>query len=194
MMIRVVIGKLPGLAPAAGSPRSAAAAAAATAATAPSAASASPASSATAAAAAAATTAATAHPCDLRAVLGCRGVFLVENVECRQADVSDFFHAKRQLMIGSKGWGRRHVRCRYRGCRCAANHCETQAGGSQHRGGFHHPLLGRSVFHPWHRRNLHTSNGLTPAQQLYARQMDRARRLQVLARTLIVAGIVFGSS
>src|SRR6476620_1471547 len=123
MIISVVrvTGKLAGLAPAAGSPRRAAAATAAT-----TAASASPATATTTATAAAT---AAAHPCDLRAVLGRRGIFLVEYVERRQADVGDFFHAKRQLVIGSKGRGHRHIRRRYGRCRCTANHREAQAGG-----------------------------------------------------------------
>ena len=99
MMISVVTvdAKLPALAKAAGSPGSAAAAAAAT--TATTAASATPATATTVASAAAT---ATGH---LHAALGARGIFLVEYVERRQADVSDFFHAKRQLMIKFRGSG-----------------------------------------------------------------------------------------
>jgi transketolase N-terminal domain/subunit len=94
MMISVVTvdAKLPALAKAAGSPRSAAAAAAAT--TATTAASATPATATTVASAAAT---ATGH---LHTALGARGIFLVEYVERRQADVSDFFFAERDLLIG----------------------------------------------------------------------------------------------
>jgi transketolase N-terminal domain/subunit len=63
-------------------------------------------------AAASATTAA-GH---LHAALGRRDIFLVEYVERRQADVGDFFHAERQLMVKSKGRRRRHIRRRNGSC------------------------------------------------------------------------------
>jgi hypothetical protein len=78
------------LAQAAGSPGSAAATTAAAAAASP----------ATTATAAATTTAATtaAAPSQLNAALGGRCVLFVEDIECRQADIGDFFFTEGNLM------------------------------------------------------------------------------------------------
>ena len=82
---------------------------------------------------------------------------LVEQIERCQAHVGDFFLTKRdscpvQVVLCRRYVGRRHGRCG-----CAAHHRERQSGGSQCRcGGFGHPLLLRSLFHPRHSRILHT--------------------------------------
>ena len=107
MMISVVTvsGKLTALAEAAGAPGSAATATATA-----------TAASATTAAPATTAASATATAGHLHAALGRRNVLLVEDVERRQADVGDFFHAKRQLMIESKGRGHRNICRRHGGC------------------------------------------------------------------------------
>jgi hypothetical protein len=113
-----VIGKWSGLADAASAPRQTAATATATTAAA---ASAAPAASATAASA---TTTATRF---LHAVLGRRSVLLVEDIERRQADVSDFFLAKRESVTQPNDRRIRRI--------------------AQHRNGFRHTLALRSMFH-----------------------------------------------
>src|ERR1700675_2992239 len=91
-MLVNVIGPWSGLARAAGPPRPAAAAASYAAAYT---ASATPAASATSAA-----SAASATPGHLYAALGRCRVFLVEEIERRQADVGDFLLAKRDFVTG----------------------------------------------------------------------------------------------
>lgn len=92
-------GGKPRLAPTAGAPGCAAAANPADAATTSTAAGAATATTATAAATTTTTSPATSG--ELNVAVLCRsGTFLVEDVERRQADVSDFFFAERDLLIG----------------------------------------------------------------------------------------------
>jgi hypothetical protein len=98
-----VIGQRSGLAEPASTPRQTAATA--TAATAA-------ASATTAASAAPATPAAAAAACFLYAALGRRGALLVEHIECREADVGDFFLAKREPVTQSGDRRFRRIRRR----------------------------------------------------------------------------------
>ncbi len=130
-----------GLAIAASSPRRAAAAAA------------NAASATSAAAAAPATSAATATaPGYLHAAAN---VFLVEEMERRQADVGDFLVAERDCL--SRHVVRRllHIRRRHGRCRCASHQRQSQSRGPQGRcSGFRHTLRPRSLLHSWHSRIL----------------------------------------
>jgi len=106
------IGKWSDLADAATSPGQAAASAATAAAAA------TPATPAAAAAATATTAAATT--CFLHAVLGRSGVFLVEHIERREANVGNFFFAKREFVTQSNDRRLRRIRGRRDCCGCAA--------------------------------------------------------------------------
>ena len=64
------------------------------------------------------------------AKLGSSAIFLVEDVERRQADVRDFLFTENNYGTRFAAL-RRYVRCR-RSCRCAA-HCQRRPGGSQYR-------------------------------------------------------------
>ena len=90
---------------------------------------------ASAASAASVAAVATAVSGKLQAGLGCSGVFLVEDVERRQADVSDFL-LKESVFVSHSRVLRRHIRCRPTGYRgCAARQRQRQPGGSQQRHG-----------------------------------------------------------
>jgi hypothetical protein len=102
-----VIGKRAGLAEPASTPRQAAATATAAAAAAAATTSATPAAS-----AAPATPAATAAACFLYAALGRRSVLLVEYIERCEADVGDFFLAKREPVTQPSDWRFRRIRRR----------------------------------------------------------------------------------
>src|ERR1700733_6786475 len=69
--------------------------------------------------AASATPASSAAPCFLHAVLGGRSVFLVEYIEGCQADVGDFFIAKREFVTQSSDRRLRRIGRRRDGRGCA---------------------------------------------------------------------------
>jgi hypothetical protein len=149
------------LAPAAVAPRRAAAATAAAAA----------ATSATAATSAAAATA----PGYLHAAAD---VFLVEQMERRQADVGDF------LVTEDHGLSRYivrrllHVRRRHGSCGCASHQRQSQSRGPKGRcSSFGHTLRLRSLLHSWHSRILQIVKNVFRVQrkQLYAAQSRHAR-------------------
>ena len=105
-----VIGKRAGLAEPASTPRQATATATAATAATTAAASATPAAS-----AAPATPAATAAACFLYAALGRRSALLVEDIERCEADVGDFFLAKREPVTQPSDRRFRRI-CRRRDC------------------------------------------------------------------------------
>ena len=104
-----VIGKRAPLADAAAAPRYTATATAAAPATAAAASAASPASAAAATASAAAAAAPATSIGDLHARFRGRGIFLVEDIERRQADVREFFFAQRDF-VARCNLLQRHVR------------------------------------------------------------------------------------
>jgi hypothetical protein len=144
------------LAPAASSLRQTAAAAAASTASAPSTAS----------------TASTASPRELHAGLRCSGVFLVEDIESRQADVGNFLLAERNHRTRCDVL-RGNIRHRRRG-RSAACHRQRHPGDSEHRQGFPHTLSLRSLLPMRHSGDLLyllsarkcSTNGTVPVAQI----------------------------
>src|SRR5262249_28099225 len=85
------------------------------------------------AAAAATASAAAAKPRKLHGSRRQSGGFLVEDVECRQADVGDFLFAKNDLLIGADV-GRRHGggRCTGRCCGAPGKQGMTRCSHSRH--------------------------------------------------------------
>jgi len=136
-----------GLAPAAGSPGGAATATA-TAATA---------TSATSTATAASTAASTPAAASPRSLHGVACVFLVEEMEGREADIGDFFFTERDRVAWHKVQFLRGVRGRHCGSGCASHEPKSQSGGTQRgRSDLCQTLPLRSLLHPSHRRILHT--------------------------------------
>jgi hypothetical protein len=149
------------LAIAASSPRRAAAAAA------------NAASATSAAAAAAATSAATATaPGYLHASAN---VFLVEQMECCEADVGDFLVAESDRLGRHVVRRLLHVRRRHGRCRCASHQRQSQSGGPQGRcSGFRHTLRLRSLLHSSHSRILQIVKNVFESSLINCTLHDRA--------------------
>jgi hypothetical protein len=118
------------------------------------------------------------------------GVLFVEDVERGEADVGDFFLAKRDLM--AKAYRRRlcHISCRHGRCRCTAHHRKCQTGCPQHRNGFHHVLFLRRLFYTLHSRNLHTCNWSDSSVESLAR--DKSPR-KAIARLALNSPLLIGT-
>ena len=85
----------------------------------------------------------------LYAGLGCSDIFLVKDIERRQADVRDFLFAESDF-----------VRCRPNGCsRCAAHHRQGQPGCPQQRHGACSTLSLRRFLRARHVESSHTFGG-----------------------------------
>jgi hypothetical protein len=167
----------PSLADTANSPRQTAAAASAAAASAAAASAASAAgAAASAASAASATSAASAASGKPFAKSGRSGVFLVEDVECPQADVGDFFLTESDL--GREGIPRRHIRGRHSGCcGCPARQRQGHTDNPNHRYGFLRIFSLRSTLRLRHSRVLPRllANVQRPERYSYALPMHLAR-------------------
>ena len=137
------------IAPSEPDPKAASTAAAAATATSP------PTAAATASAASAASAASVAAPPvspvsgKLYAGFGCSDIFLVEDIERRQTDISDFFFAESDF-VARCGALHRHIRCGHLGCRGAARQRQGQPGGSQQRHGACSMLSLRSLLRVRH--------------------------------------------
>jgi hypothetical protein len=82
----------------------------------------------------------------------CSGVLLVEDIECRQADVRDFLLTESDF-VTRYGVPRRYVRCWPTGSRrCAARKNQRHPSDSQHRYGFPRTLSLRGVLRMRHSR------------------------------------------
>ncbi len=147
--VTVAVKRSP-LAGAATSPGPAATSAAATAAAG------SPAASATTTAATASTAAASATPGKFFAYARCRGVFLVEDVERRQADVGNLLLTEKDFVM-RQGILRRYVRRRSAGRRgCSTRQRQRHPGYSQHGYGFPPTVPFRSLLRTRHLESSHT--------------------------------------
>jgi hypothetical protein len=141
----------------------------------PAAAAATNAAPATTAAAATAAPAAAASAAPSQLLCATADVFLVEDMERRQADVCDFFLAKGETLRGRiirRLWD---VRSRHSRGRRATNQGKRQPGSPQGRYGFAHTLPLRSWAHTSHSRFLRTCKNSSPAGQFYAGQIPFAR-------------------
>jgi hypothetical protein len=78
---------------------------------------------------------------------GIAGVFLVEQMECGETDISHFLFAKHEALIGQGIVGSRDIDIRQRGCGCAARNRKTKSGCTERRqgGAFGYVFLYRSV-------------------------------------------------
>ena len=85
----------------------------------------------------------------LYAGFGCSDIFLVEDIERRQTDISDFFFAESDF-VARCGVLHRHIRCEHLGCRGAARQRQGQPGGSQQRHGACSMLSLRSLLRVRH--------------------------------------------
>ena len=104
----------------------------------------------------AAPTASTAAHCELLSLteLGCSGVFPVEDIERRQADVRDFLLTESDFVTRG-GVPRRNIRCRTASCRgCTARQRQRHAGDPQRRQGCPPTLSLRSLLRVRHSRAL----------------------------------------
>lgn len=80
-----------------------------------------------------------------------RATLVVEEMEGREAHVSDFFLAEDEALIGNCINGFGNIICRQRGCGCCIprqRKAETSETQSRHCGGFGDTLPLRSLFHP----------------------------------------------
>jgi hypothetical protein len=106
----------------------------------------------TASAASPGTASAASPPGKFFADFRCSGVLLVEDIECRQADVRDFLLTESDFVTRC-GVPRRYVRCWPTGSRrCAARKSQRHPSDSQHRYGFPRTLSLRGVLRMRHSR------------------------------------------
>jgi hypothetical protein len=79
-------------------------------------------------------------------------VFPVEEVECRQTDVSHFLFAQNEALVGAGVQRLRNVAERKSGCRRASHERKTQSSGAKCRqsSGFGQALPLRRLLHPGH--------------------------------------------
>ena len=126
-----------------------------------------PSTTSTASATSAASAASAASGDDVLTKLRCFGVFLVEDIECRQADVGDFLLIESDFVTRGDGL-RRYYHCRPSGCcGCAARQRQRHPDGSQYRYSFLPIPSLRSMLRTWHIRVLHAFQQMTPTTLWY---------------------------
>jgi hypothetical protein len=138
---------------------------------------------------AAATASAATTPSHLNATAR---VFLVEDVECGEAHIGDFFIAKCDLMAKTHRRRLRRIRSRHGRRGCTAHHRKCQTGCPQHRNGFRHVLFLRRLFYTLHSRNLHTCNWSDSSTSNLARDKSPRKAIAYFAlNSPLLTGIWF---